>query len=107
MIEAADAADSAGIIDTLVLGFAADPVMRWLFPEPKDYLAAFPDILRLFGGGAFGHGGAYHNSDNTCAALWLPPGVHPDEDGLVALFEAKFSGAKLGQIFSLFEQMDH
>ena len=106
MIHTTDTTGMAMVIDTLVLGFAADPVMRWLMPEPQDYLATFPEILRLFGGGAFRHGGAYHNADQTCAAMWLPPGVHPDEDGLGALFEARYSGDMLATVYSLFEQMD-
>ena len=99
-------ADAASATDAIVLGFCADPILRWMFPEPRDYLSTFPELMRLFGGRAFEHGSAYHIEGFAGAALWLPPGIHPDEDGLVALFEERFSGAFLEEIFSLFEQMD-
>lgn len=40
-------------IRVLTLGFCADLVMRWLYPQPKSYLENFPIVLRLFGGAAF------------------------------------------------------
>jgi len=106
MIKRSGKADVAQSIDTIVLGFSADPIARWLFPEPQQFLATFPTITRLFGGRAFENDSAYHVEGYTGAALWLPPGVHPDEEGLTALFEDKFSGAMLEDVRSLFEQMD-
>ncbi len=106
MIKRSGKANVARSIDTIVLGFSADPIARWLFPEPRQFLATFPTVTRLFGGRAFEHGSAYHVDDYTGAALWLPPGIHPDEERLTALFEEKFSGTKLKDVHSLFEQMD-
>ena len=40
-------------LDTLVLAFAADPVERWLYPQPESYLGSFPRFLVAFGGRAF------------------------------------------------------
>jgi hypothetical protein len=87
MIKTATSDDMTKVIDTLVLGFGVDPFVRWLFPESHEYLATFPKLIRLYGGGAFKHNTAYHNDDYTSAALWLPPSIHPDEEGLTALFE--------------------
>ena len=106
MIKRSGEADVARSIDTIVLGFSADPVARWLFPEPRQFLGTFPTLTRLFGGRAFEHDSAYHVEGYIGAALWLPPGIHPDEEGLTALFEDKFSGPKLEDVRSLFEQMD-
>jgi ribosomal protein S18 acetylase RimI-like enzyme len=39
------------------------------------------------------------------AALWLPPGVHFDEDALAALFRHNLSKDKVENAFALFEQM--
>ena len=43
----------AAVFATLVLAFAADPVERWLYPEPQQYLSHFPKFLAAFGGRAF------------------------------------------------------
>jgi ribosomal protein S18 acetylase RimI-like enzyme len=107
MINISKGEDTSRVIDSIVLGFSADPVLRWLFPEPQKYLANCPTIFQLFGGGAFEHSSAYHLQNYTGAALWLPPDAHPDEDGLTQLFQDNFGGTQLEEIFSLFEQMDN
>jgi len=61
----------------------------------------------LFGGSAFEQNSAYHIQNYVGAALWLPPNVHPDEEGLTKLFQDSFDGTQLDEIFSLFEQMDN
>jgi GNAT superfamily N-acetyltransferase len=106
MIRTSSGADAKRVIDSIVLGFSADPVVRWLFPEPQRFLAKFPTLARLYGGRAFEHGTAYHLDGYVGAALWLPPKVHPDEKGLTELFQEEFSGDKLEAVFALFEQMD-
>ena len=106
MIEKSTKTDMARVIDAIVLGFSADPIARWLFPEPQQFLATFPTVTRMFGGRAFEYESAYHVDGYIGAALWLPPDVHPDGEGLTTLFEDKFSGPMLEDILSLFEQMD-
>ncbi|HEX6212455.1 MAG TPA: hypothetical protein VF136_16870, partial [Methylomirabilota bacterium] len=43
-------ADEAPAVDTIVLAFAADPMARWSWPDPSQYLAAMPALARAFGG---------------------------------------------------------
>lgn len=97
--------DADQVLSGLTLGFAADPLIRWIYPEPEAFLAHFPRVADLFGGRAFEHGAAYRNEDFTATALWLPPGIHPDEDGLVAWFEETVAADKRDRLFSLLEQM--
>lgn len=106
MIITSKLAHMAKVIDTIVLGFTADPLVRWLFPDPQDYLTHFPVLIQLFGGKAFDQNTAFHLDGHTTSALWLPPTVHPDEDGIVALLEANLPAEKLEDAFSAFEQMD-
>ena len=94
------------IIDVLTLGFSADPIMRWLYPEPHVYLEHFPTILNLFGGAAFDNETALSVSDGGAAAMWLPPDSHPDGDGLVAHFEAVLSSEVLKDASKVSEIMD-
>jgi GNAT superfamily N-acetyltransferase len=62
-----------------VLGFAADPMARWFFPDPAVYLDAGRRFMEAFGGRAFDHGTAFVADGGKAAALWLPPGITPDE----------------------------
>lgn len=50
-------------ISALVAAFIADPFIRWLFPDAKQYLTYFPQVLKYFAGAAFEHGGAYRSDD--------------------------------------------
>jgi ribosomal protein S18 acetylase RimI-like enzyme len=43
--------------------------------------------------------------DSRAAALWLPPDVQPNEQGLAALFHSTLGEAKQEAMFSIFEQM--
>ena len=106
MIHKSTEADTARVIDTIVLGFSVDPFLRWLFPEPQQFLTVFPTLIQLFGGRAFEHHSAYHTDDYLGGALWLPPSIHPDEEGMTKLFQDNFDGPVLQDIFSIFEQMD-
>ena len=79
-IRSATQADEGATIAAIVVAFAADPVARWTLSEPTQYLAHFPDFVKAFGGRAFAHGSAYVADDFSGTALWLPPGVGPDEE---------------------------
>ena len=106
MIRNTTVSEKPRVIDTVVMGFALDPILRWLYPAPHDYLSHGSTLIRLFGGRAVENNSAYHLADHTGAALWLPPGIPPDEDGIVKLCEENFEGSKLDEVFSMFEQMD-
>lgn len=75
------------IIDALLLAFGADPAVRWLYPNPQQYLQSFPEFVWLLGGSAFEAGTARTIGDNAGAALWLPPGCHPNHLALGALLQ--------------------
>jgi hypothetical protein len=49
----ATVADERRTIDTLVVAFSSDPVMRWLYPDPHDYLRHFPEFVGALAGRAF------------------------------------------------------
>lgn len=75
----------ASAISTIVLGFAADPMTRWVWPDSSEYFRIMPQFAMAFGGRAFEHGTAYITEGARAAALWLPPGVEPDEAAMGAL----------------------
>jgi GNAT superfamily N-acetyltransferase len=99
------AADQAAAVETIVLAFAADPVARWAWPRGQDYLAGMPRLARAFGGNAFVHRTAICTDGCAGAALWLPPGVHPDEEKLGEVIETTVSASDRDAVLSTFEQM--
>jgi GNAT superfamily N-acetyltransferase len=98
-------ADEARAIDTVVLAFAADPIARWNWPESHQYLSNMPSLVRAFGGSAFTHDSAYCSDDCAGAALWLRPGVHPDEATLGEIVERTVPASIRDASLAIFEQM--
>ncbi|MCA6109439.1 GNAT family N-acetyltransferase [Bradyrhizobium cenepequi] len=84
VVTAVAPADIERAISVLVLAFNADPVARWTYPDPDQYLASFRALVRAFGGGAFEQDTARCVDDCAGVALWLPPGIEPDEAALAA-----------------------
>ena len=98
-------ADEVPAIDTVVLAFAADPVARWSWPDSHQYLTNMPSLTRAFGGRAFAHNSAYTTDGYAGAALWLPPGVTPDEEALGEIMQRTVADAIRDDVFAVFEQM--
>ena len=101
----APATDRQRTIATLTTAFAADPIVRWVYRDPHIYLTHFPELIRLFGGRAFDHGTAHSVDDFAGAALWLPPGVEPDEEALGELLQQSVPEREQGDVFAMLEQM--
>lgn len=93
-------------IDVIVRAFAADPVARWMYPSDADYWRHFPVFARAFGGKAFAEGVAHVTTGVDGVALWLPPGVHPDEAPLVELVETTVAPERVADVFAVMGQMD-
>lgn len=93
-------------IDTLVLAFAADPVIRWLYPEARQYLTHFPEFLVAFGGKAFAEKTVWRLGEFSAVALWLPPRVDPDGDAIVATLTKSVAPGQHEEMLSLLGQMD-
>ncbi len=95
----------ARAVDTIVLAFATDPVARWCWPEASQYLTAMPRFIQAFGGQAFDHNTAWWSDDFEAAALWLPPGVGPDEEGIMALLHQTIPEQRHPAVLAVLEQM--
>ena len=104
-IRTAEGTEAERAVTTLMMAFAADPVMRWLWPEADAYLRNFPRLVRAFGGRAFDHGGAFVDDDFGGASLWLRPGVEPDGEAVEALFRETLAGSKRDDAFEVLDQM--
>jgi ribosomal protein S18 acetylase RimI-like enzyme len=104
-VKTAVASDEAAAISTIVLAFGADPVSRWSWPDPQQYLTTFPRFAKAFGGKAFELGSAYFTEDYAGVALWLPPDTYPDEEAMDALLQSSVSEQTLKDAFALLDQM--
>ena len=104
-INTATSTEIPQIIDTIAMAFAADPFVRWIYPDPNQYLSNIREMLIRFGGKAFDHGTAYYVDGFFGAALWLPPGIHPDEEALGEHMQRTISESILEDAFSVLEQM--
>jgi ribosomal protein S18 acetylase RimI-like enzyme len=85
----------------LVLAFIDDPVARWTYPDPEQYLRLFPAFVRAFGGGALVQETGRFAGDHVGVALWLPPGVEPDH----AAIQATLPAGRDAEIAAVFEKM--
>jgi hypothetical protein len=92
-------------ISSIVAAFMTDPVARFTYPLLHDHLRAMPQGARDFGGKSFEHGTAYVSADLCGVALWLPPGVHPDDDALEAVFRDTVASEHLDDLMATFEKM--
>ena len=66
----------------------------------------FSACCQAFGGNAFAEGSAYFADGYAGAALWLPPGIAPDEERLISIIEGAAPDSIKGDLFGVFEQMD-
>lgn len=93
------------VLPTIVAAFIADPLIRWMLPDAGAYFAHFGNLMIPFAGGAFEHGSAYRSEDFVGAALWLPPGVHPDEEAMGAIIQSALPSDRVEEVFGLLEQI--
>jgi GNAT superfamily N-acetyltransferase len=92
-------------IASLTLAFVADPVMRWAWPDPYRYATYWPKFAEAFGGRAFDHDTAHGLEDCLAVALWLPPGVGPDEATAMELMGESMEAQTFDDVNGVFEQM--
>lgn len=91
---------------TLTLAFAADPVERWLYPKPEQYLAYFPRFLAAFGGKAFDEQAVWKLGEFSAVALWLPPGTEPDGGAIATVLADSVAPGQHDDMFAVLSQMD-
>ena len=98
--------DKARLLQTIVLGFSADPMARWAFPDPAVYLDRRDEFFDAFGGAAFDHGTAFVADDGAAVATWLPPGVESDGERLSAIMAEQTPEHRQAEMDELFARME-
>jgi len=92
-------------VATMVTAFTADPITRWVLPEPHQYLTYFAEFVPLMAAGTFDHGGAYCTDDFGAASLWLPPNVHSDFEAMAGLAQKAVAERDQEKVFAFMGQM--
>ena len=105
-ITSVDKSEEASVIATLVSAFIADPLERWLCPEPLQYLTHFPTFVAAFCIGGFASDTVFKLGGFAAVAIWIPPGAAADEDAIVAARMESIPSDKHADTFSVLEQMD-
>ena len=103
---AAKISDQASVIGTLVSAFIGDPVERWLWPKAQQYLTHFPTFVAAFGAEAFTLQTVWTLDGFAAVAWWMPPGVEPDGEAIVAELTRSVAPHKHEATFAILEQMD-
>jgi len=93
------------VIQSIVMGYTSDPLGRWFWPSAVSYLLS-GQAFDAYGGRAIDSGTAYVTENFEGVALWLPPGVEPDEERMIPILEATVAGKILEDVFAVFEAMD-
>jgi ribosomal protein S18 acetylase RimI-like enzyme len=97
--------DERTALAVITSAFGDDPVERWLYPD-ESYQQQFPAFARALGGKAFDAGTAWCSDDEAAVALWLPPGVTPDDEAVVDALTATVAMAKHEDMYVALEQME-
>ncbi|MCZ6854951.1 MAG: GNAT family N-acetyltransferase [Gammaproteobacteria bacterium] len=105
-IRAATELEVEATVQALVLGFGSDPVTRWIWPEPLEYVQGMAAFARAYGGKAFAQQSAYVCDGFAGAALWLPPGVHPDEAELEAVVGNRMDPTRRQDVVRALERLE-
>jgi ribosomal protein S18 acetylase RimI-like enzyme len=98
-------ADEAATVHTIMLAFAADPMARWCWPDPHQYVSTMPGFTRAFASAGFAQGGAFYTVGYAGAALWLPPGTGPEEETMGEIMESTIAPSIRSDAMAVMEQM--
>jgi GNAT superfamily N-acetyltransferase len=74
---------------------------------PHRYLLHIPRLFRALGKPSFEKGAAQRTNDGLGVALWLPPGVHGDDEPVEAVIAESIIEEKQAEVAAVFEQTEH
>ena len=93
------------VMQSLVLGFSTDPLGRWFWPDATTYMQS-GEGFDAFAGRSIDSGSAYVTENYEGVALWMPPGVEPDEERMGSFLENTIPEHYIEEVFAVFEAMD-
>lgn len=103
-VEIAQRDDEGDLLPSLTLAFVTDPLLRWLYPSPRDYLEHGTKFLEILGSQSYEYGTGYCLANRGGGAFWLPPGVEPGGPTR-ELFESTLSEATRDELLAAFDRV--
>lgn len=104
-IRSATPGETDGAAAVVLLAFAGDPFVRHWFADPLAYVTHFPRVVEGYAGRAVEHGTAHVVEGFAGAALWLPPGVDPDDEAIAVCLEQGVPEEKHADLFAVADRM--
>jgi len=92
-------------VSAIVAAFITDPISRFAWPSPHDHLRWMGLAAEVFAVDSVVRGTTYVSADFCGAAIWLPPGVHPDGESLEKIFRDTAKREHLDDLLATFEMM--
>ena len=74
----ADSSNVEEVKSAITLGFAADPLLRWFFPDPHKFLKNFAFWMDAVSKPALESNSIFTDENYYGGAIWHPPGIHLD-----------------------------
>ena len=93
------------VLSTVLMGFSADPFVRWICPEAGNYMS-FIGAFNAYGGKAVDTNTAYVVEGFKGTALWLPPNIEADEEAFVKEIEQNVLIEKQESLFKVLEELE-
>ena len=100
-VKRAGADDAALVGEILGEAFGADPVARWITPNPEYPRWCWPVVVSLF----WPYHEVYVTENGLGAAMWVPPGAKPDIKLSLAMLWNSWRRFGTGSILRLFRIM--
>jgi len=104
-IRTAERSELEHAVDCIVAAFITDPIARFAWPRPGDHLRHMPAATRAFAAASFEHEAACISTDFCGAAIWLPPGVDPDNEAIERVLRATAEPKHLDDLLATFEKL--
>ena len=105
LVSTVAAAEKERAVSTIMAAFIADPPARWMLPDPHQYLTHFPEFVHRVCGSAFDNQSAFVAEGFMGAALWLPPGVDPDGEGIGQWMNEAVPEADQDKVSAFFDEI--
>lgn len=87
-----------------MLALVDDPVERWLYPQSRQYLRHFPELLEALGHQALDEQAAWRLGEFSAVALWLPPGTEQHGEAIITVLTENVSPNQHGDTFAVVER---
>ncbi|MCA1397892.1 GNAT family N-acetyltransferase [Bradyrhizobium sp. BRP56] len=98
--------DRSKVIAILTIAFTTCPLLRWLYPEPERYLRHFSGFLDYYAGDPYtDRSGAYFESGDRGALLWLTDKAHRDDARMMRFLVGSVPESRRTETERLFEEL--